>query len=118
MDLGRIDQVVTVDTTERWEVHNRTGSFHNFHVHDVQFKVMEYRGGAPPPVLAGWKDTVGIPPGQTVRFLARFSDYADPATPYMFHCHLLRHEDRGLMGQFVVVRPGQTAQPPEQPHHG
>jgi blue copper oxidase len=118
MDLGRIDQVVTVDTTELWEVHNRTGSFHNFHVHDLQFKLVEYRGAAPPPALAGWKDTISIPPGQTVRFLAQFTDYADPAAPYMFHCHLLRHEDRGLMGQFVVVRPGQAAQPPVHAHHG
>ena len=37
----------------------------------------------------------------------RFTDYADPATPYMYHCHLLRHEDDGMMGQFVVVEPGQ-----------
>jgi FtsP/CotA-like multicopper oxidase with cupredoxin domain len=49
MDLGRIDQVVTVGTTERWEVHNRSGSFHNFHVHDFQFKLVAYRGAAPPP---------------------------------------------------------------------
>jgi blue copper oxidase len=118
MDLGRIDQVVTVGTTERWEVHNRSGSFHNFHVHDVQFKLVAYRGAAPPPALAGWKDTVPIPPGHSAHFLARFSDYADPAAPYMFHCHLLRHEDRGLMGQFVVVRPGQAPQPPAHAHHG
>jgi FtsP/CotA-like multicopper oxidase with cupredoxin domain len=118
MDLGRIDQVVTVGTTERWEVHNGSGSFHNFHVHDLQFKLVDYRGAAPPPALAGWKDTVPIPPGQSVRFLARFTDYADPAAPYMFHCHLLRHEDRGLMGQLVVVRPGQAPEPPAHPHHG
>ena len=118
MDLGRIDQVVTVNTTELWEVHNRTGSFHNFHVHDLQFKLVEYRGGAPPRYLAGWKDTIPIPPDQTARFLAQFTDYADPTAPYMFHCHLLRHEDRGLMGQFVVVRPGQEPQPRAPSHHG
>jgi FtsP/CotA-like multicopper oxidase with cupredoxin domain len=33
----------------------------------------------------------------------RFVDYADPETPYMFHCHILQHEDQGMMGQFVVV---------------
>jgi FtsP/CotA-like multicopper oxidase with cupredoxin domain len=37
----------------------------------------------------------------------RFTDYADPTAPYMFHCHLLRHEDDGMMGQFVMVEPGQ-----------
>ncbi len=38
----------------------------------------------------------------------RFEDYADPDSPYMYHCHLLRHEDAGMMGQFVVVKPGQS----------
>ncbi|MGI9084550.1 MAG: multicopper oxidase domain-containing protein [Aeromicrobium sp.] len=39
--------------------------------------------------------------------LVRFTDHADPDTPYMYHCHLLLHEDRGMMGQFVVVKPGE-----------
>ncbi len=118
MDMGRIDQVVTVGTTEIWEVHNQSGSFHNFHVHDIQFKLLQYRGGSPPPHLSGWKDTVAIPPGQSLRLITRFTDYADPSTPYMFHCHLLPHEDNGLMGQFVVVQPGQSAGQPPTHHHG
>jgi blue copper oxidase len=119
MDMGRIDQTVTLGTTEIWDVQNQTGNLHNFHIHDVQFKILTWRGGPPPPYLAGWKDTVAIPPGQSVRFLTKFSDYADPSTPYMFHCHLLRHEDNGLMGQFVVVQPGQAAgQPPAHQHDG
>jgi hypothetical protein len=44
-----------------------------------------------------------------VDLLVRFTDYADPDTPYMFHCHLLRHEDQGMMGQFVVTEPGEQA---------
>jgi blue copper oxidase len=118
MDLGRIDQTVTVGTTEVWEVANRSGNPHNFHVHGVQFNVASYLGGPPPPRLAGWKDTVFLPPGSTVRLLVRFPGYGDPAVPYMFHCHLLQHEDSGMMGQFVVVQPGQ---PPtgssHQQHH-
>jgi FtsP/CotA-like multicopper oxidase with cupredoxin domain len=117
MDLGRIDQAVTVDTTEAWEVTNRSGNPHNFHVHDVQFQLVDYAGRPPPPHLAGWKDTVFLPPGTTVRFLARFSDYTDPAVPYMFHCHLLRHEDNGMMGQFVVVQPGQLPSSPGAHQH-
>jgi FtsP/CotA-like multicopper oxidase with cupredoxin domain len=118
MDLGRIDQAVTVDTTELWEVANRSGNPHNFHVHDVQFRLIDDAGRPPPPHLAGWKDTVFLPPGATVRFLARFADYTDPALPYMFHCHLLRHEDNGMMGQFVVVQPGQApASPPAHQGH-
>jgi hypothetical protein len=42
-----------------------------------------------------------------MRLLTSFEDYADPDLPYMFHCHILEHEDRGMMGQFVVVEPGQ-----------
>ena len=44
-----------------------------------------------------------VRPGESVRRIMRFADYADSETPYMFHCHILRHEDRGMMGQFVVV---------------
>jgi FtsP/CotA-like multicopper oxidase with cupredoxin domain len=102
MDMGRIDQAVTVDTTELWEVVNRSGNLHTFHVHGVQFKVVE-QAGAPPPTLAGWKDSVFIPPASTTRLLVRFTGYTDPAVPYMFHCHLLEHEDNGMMGQVVVV---------------
>jgi FtsP/CotA-like multicopper oxidase with cupredoxin domain len=112
MDLGRIDHAVTVDTTEVWEVTNQSGNPHNVHVHGVQFKVTAYAGGSPSPHLAGWKDTVFIPPGGSVRLLVQFPGYGDPAVPYMFHCHLLQHEDNGMMGQFVVVQPGQ---PPHQP---
>ena len=115
MDLGRIDQTVTVDTTEWWEVANRSGNPHNFHVHGVQFKVSEQDGAGPPPALAGWKDTVFIPPGGTVRLLVQLPRYSDPAMPYMFHCHLLQHEDNGMMGQFVVVQSGQP--PGNLPSH-
>ena len=66
-------------------------------------------GDPPPPELAGWKDTVFLPADSEVELLVRFADYADPDTPYMFHCHLLRHEDQGMMGQFVVVEPGDEA---------
>jgi FtsP/CotA-like multicopper oxidase with cupredoxin domain len=116
MDLGRIDQTVTAATTERWEVTNRSGNPHNFHIHGVQFKVAAYEGGTPPPTLAGWKDTTFIPPASTVRLLVQLPDYADPAVPYMFHCHLLQHEDNGMMGQFVVVQPGQPPTRPSQEH--
>jgi len=69
------------------------------------------------PTLAGWKDTVLVPPGTTVRLLVRFADYTNPAVPYMFHCHLLQHEDNGMMGQFVVVGPGQAPSSPPPHQH-
>jgi len=107
MDMGRIDEVATVGATEVWEVRSTVPMPHSFHVHDVQFQVLSIDGGEPPVELRGWKDTVLVAAGQPIRIIARFADYADPNVPYMFHCHLLYHEDQGMMGQFVVVEPGQ-----------
>ena len=116
VDMGRIDEIVPLDATEVWVLRNRDPQPHNFHVHTVQFQVLDIDGAAPPPQLAGWKDTVYLPPGSEVRIIASFTDYADPMWPYMYHCHLLWHEDSGLMGQFVVVAPGQTPVPPPDPY--
>jgi FtsP/CotA-like multicopper oxidase with cupredoxin domain len=49
----------------------------------------------------GWKDTVIIS-GET-QILARFDHPAGPETPFMYHCHILEHEDAGMMGQFTVT---------------
>lgn len=119
MDMSRIDEVVTLGDTEIWEVRNSGQNPHNFHVHDVQFRVLDVDGSPPPPHLGGLKDTVFVPPGSSARLVMRFTDYTDPDLPYMFHCHLLRHEDAGMMGQFVVVKPGQPAgTPPASGHDG
>jgi FtsP/CotA-like multicopper oxidase with cupredoxin domain len=119
MDMGRIDEVVTEGSTEIWEVRSSVPMPHSFHVHDVQFRVLSVDGDAPPPELAGPKDTVYLEPRRTYRLLMRFDDYVDPETPYMFHCHMLLHEDEGMMGQFVVVEPGQEAvTPPSREHDG
>jgi len=115
MDMGRIDETVTVDTTEVWEVTSRNPFPHNFHVHDVQFRLLSI-DGAPPPELAGLKDTIYLEPRRHYRLLLTFEDYTDPKYPYMFHCHLLLHEDEGMMGQFAVVEPGQEAGLPPSGH--
>jgi FtsP/CotA-like multicopper oxidase with cupredoxin domain len=113
MAMGRVDQVVEKGTTEVWQVRNDDGQPHSFHVHDVQFQVL---GGDGP--LGGWKDTIYVPGDSSLRLIIRFSDYADPDTPYMYHCHMLFHEDAGMMGQFVVVEPGQRAGQPAHHDHG
>ncbi len=117
MDMGRIDEVITKDTVEIWQVTNHHDEPHSFHVHDVQFQVLTIGEAAPPPELAGWKDTVYLPPRVPIRLIMRFTEYSDPATPYMYHCHLLFHEDSGMMGQFVVVEPGQRAALPSAGQH-
>lgn len=112
MDMNRIDAAVETGSVEIWEVRNADGHAHNFHIHDVQFQVLSVDGGPPPPELAGWKDTVYLRPNVPIQLIARFSAHSDPDTPYMFHCHLLAHEDGGMMGQFVVVdEPGALPEP-------
>ncbi|MCM2577825.1 multicopper oxidase family protein [Streptomyces meridianus] len=115
MDMNRIDTTVTRSTAETWVIRSEDGTPHNFHVHDVQFRILSVNGRRPPPELRGPKDTVFVAPNATVRIALRFDGPADPETPYMYHCHLLYHEDRGMMGQFVVVEPGQRA---GRPPHG
>lgn len=109
MDMTHVDEIVQVGTTEIWKVTNTGGNYHDFHVHDVQFEVLTIDGHEPGAQLSGWKDTIFMPPGRTARIAMRFTDYADPDSPYMYHCHLLAHEDAGMMGQFAVVSHGQTA---------
>jgi FtsP/CotA-like multicopper oxidase with cupredoxin domain len=75
---------------------------HSMHLHDVQFQILDRDGKAPPPHEQGRKDTVLIAPGETVRIISRFLDYTGI---YMYHCHLLEHEDDGMMGQFEIVQP-------------
>ena len=77
--------------------------YHPFHIHGVQFLVLDRNSVEPPLYEQGWKDTVMVLPGETMRVILQFKDYADPHLPYMFHCHILEHEDMGMIGQFVVV---------------
>jgi FtsP/CotA-like multicopper oxidase with cupredoxin domain len=107
MDMRRIDFAVREGTTEVWEVTNANGYLHNFHIHDVQFQVLDVDGDRPPPYLSGWKDTVQLVPDRQYRLAMRFSEYTDPNMPYMFHCHVVLHEDEGMMGQFVVLGDGE-----------
>jgi len=62
------------------------------------------RDGRPPAANeVGLKDTVVINPDEVVRIVIRFDNYTDAERPYMYHCHILEHEDAGMMGQFTVV---------------
>ncbi len=103
MDMNRIDEVVRVGTTEIWQLENRSMMAHPFHIHDVQFRILDRDGAPPPPWEMGLKDTVVVNPDERVRLLLQFADYSDPDLPYMYHCHVLEHEDSGMMGQFVVA---------------
>jgi FtsP/CotA-like multicopper oxidase with cupredoxin domain len=106
MDPARIDRVVRTGAVEMWELVNGQSIPHNFHVHGASFHVVDVDGVRPPPWLGGEKDTVYVPPGGRLRVAVRFLDHSDVRSPYMFHCHLLAHEDAGMMGQFLTVAPG------------
>jgi len=112
MDMGRIDETVLAGATEVWTVENTMPMPHNFHVHAVQFQVLRVGLEAPPPELSGWKDTIYLEPGTRYEIIMQFGFDTDPDFPYMYHCHMLAHEDAGMMGQFVVVKPGETAGTP------
>ncbi len=102
MDLTRIDETVQLGATERWTITVDAG-VHVFHVHQTQFQILAINGQPPPPEEAGWEDSVFVHGDREVVIAARFNTYADNDTPYMFHCHILDHEDLGMMGQFLVV---------------
>jgi FtsP/CotA-like multicopper oxidase with cupredoxin domain len=103
MDINRIDLRIPLGSVEIWEIRNATPLTHPFHIHDVQFRVLDRAGARPQPHEQGLKDTVLVDPGSAVRIITEFADFADPDHPYMYHCHILEHEDAGMMGQFVVV---------------
>lgn len=104
-DMEMVNNVCQLNDIERWTITNQTNVAHPFHIHDVQFYITEMNGSPPPPDQEGWKDVVLVMPMQSVSFITKFENFADPVVPYMYHCHLLHHEDEGMMGSFLVVDP-------------
>lgn len=102
-DMDVVNDTVHLNTTEVWTLVNKTLIAHPFHIHDIQFNIIESSGLPPAPSEAGWKDVVLVMPGDTVKFITKFETFADDMTPYMYHCHLLHHEDDGMMGSFIVI---------------
>jgi bilirubin oxidase len=102
-DMERIDYYIPIDNTEIWELTNSTMVAHPFHIHDVQFYVLDRDGNLPPVYERGRKDVVFVLPQETVRFITKFETFTDTVVPYPYHCHILMHEDDGMMGQFKVI---------------
>ena len=101
-DMDRIDARVQLGDAERWTLSSGEGQ-HVFHPHQIQFQILSINGEPPPPEEAGWEDSVWVNGQREVVIAARFNTYAAEETPYMFHCHILDHEDLGMMGQFLIV---------------
>lgn len=104
-DMMTINYTIPLNNIEIWSLTNNSPIAHPFHIHDVHFYILDINGLPPPPSLAGKKDVVLVKSQQTVRFIAQFNDFADEHYPYMYHCHMLVHEDEGMMGQFLVTSP-------------
>jgi len=105
VELGRIDEYVKLSEgdTEIWSIENRSGSAHPFHAHAIQWQVLSRNGEPATGMELGWKDTVYLRPGETVDLIGRFDpvvNYGD----YMYHCHMLEHEDAGMMGMFNIEK--------------
>ena len=97
-DMHRVDERVRLGDTEVWEVSGQMMA-HPFHIHGVQFEVISRGGRAPSVRDQGWRDTVLVQ--EPVELLVRF-DQPSAGAPFMYHCHILEHEDNGMMGQFTV----------------
>lgn len=90
----------TLETTEEWSIVNTTKMDHPFHLHGFRFQVVSTDGAA--PNMIAWRDSINIPADTTVKFRVRLEE--NPGT-WMFHCHILEHAERGMMGELEVAAP-------------
>lgn len=97
-DIHRVDQRVKLGTTEIWELKNSIHMAHPFHIHGVRFQVLDRDGKVDFPTDKGWKDTVLVMPFETVRIIVHFTM---PGF-FLYHCHILEHEDHAMMHNFLV----------------
>jgi spore coat protein A len=97
---ARVDARPRIDTTETWEVVNRTGVAHMIHLHHTDWYLLSRNGKRPPPWEDCLKETFFVYPGERILLAGHFSDYTGK---FVIHCHMLDHEDHGLMTQFEVV---------------
>lgn len=103
--IGTINKTINLNDIEKWTIINNNVFGHTFHIHDVEFKIVD-RNGSPTGVgshESGWKDVIYVPRNESISFVAKFDDFADAIHPFMYHCHFSNHEDEGMMGQFIVT---------------
>jgi FtsP/CotA-like multicopper oxidase with cupredoxin domain len=98
------DEIVTLGTTEVWEIVNVGPMPHPVHIHGLQFKIVAREGTRPEYVAGytdeGWKDTFLLMPGERAYVLIRFEDFTGT---YLYHCHNLKHSDLGMMRNYKIV---------------
>lgn len=104
-DPNRVDQTVQLGATEEWVVRNTSGEWHPFHIHVNDFQVITIDGK---PQSPHYKDTIPIPPRGEVVIRTRFLDFTGK---FVYHCHILAHEDAGMMAVVEVVDHASAATP-------
>ena len=103
MDINRIDEAMTLNQIEILDIQNTSDMDHNFHIHGASFQLLTRNGGLPLAHETGLKDTVYLPANSRVEAIVQFEKATIANNPYMYHCHILEHEDAGMMGQFTVA---------------
>ena len=96
--MKRINTTVSLGDTEDWTIINKASLAHPFHLHTNRFQVVS-RNGKPESLLA-WKDVVALDGYETVKIRVRFDDFTGKT---VYHCHVLDHEDQGMMGILQVI---------------
>ena len=104
-DPNRIDEYVAASATEIWSIQNMSPMSHPFHAHAIQYQILDRNGVPASGTDLGWKDTFLVAPGETVRIIGKFDPVVNHGD-YMYHCHILEHEDAGMMGYFRVGETG------------
>jgi FtsP/CotA-like multicopper oxidase with cupredoxin domain len=99
-DPAYVEHSPTIDTTETWRIVNDTAVAHLMHLHHTDWYMLSRNGAEPPAWERCLKETFFLDPGERVRVAGHFSDYTGK---YVIHCHMLDHEDHGLMSQFETV---------------
>jgi FtsP/CotA-like multicopper oxidase with cupredoxin domain len=110
-DPSRVDAKPVLGTTEKWVFTNPTGQPHTVHIHDVAQQCVSRNGGACYPYET-MKETWYLAPGEVLELKLKFTDHIGM---YMLHCHMMEHEDDGMMTQFEVVRANPTPRPQPTP---
>lgn len=97
-DHQRIDTQVKLNTVEEWELINTGVMDHPFHIHVNSFQVISRNGKTEP--YPAWRDTVLVRQGETVKIRINFPDFTGKT---VYHCHILDHEDLGMMGNLEII---------------
>ncbi len=101
-DMDRVDIRVPLGNVEEWTIRNDSDDLHIFHIHQLGFQIVEVNGRPAP--FTGRVDTVRVPERGEVKLRMAFTDKVIIGR-FVLHCHVLRHEDKGMMAQIEVYDP-------------